>query len=135
MKIYAVRDRLIDYFLQPFVGNTDKQIMASLAIYINNRENTDALAQAPQHFELWRLGEVLEDGQIIAYKEFLADCSTLIRATTDPRNTTAEQTDQARTPDLATERRTHTPSQSEGDSRTKPRDLPDAAQTAPGARE
>lgn len=80
MKLYAVRDRLIDYFMTPFAADNDKQVLASLATAINNRENLDAIAKTPHHFEIWRIGEVDEEGHIHARKELLADCSSLIRA-------------------------------------------------------
>lgn len=79
MKVYAIRDRMLDFYNQPFVGPNDKAVMASVAQHINNPGATDAIAQAPQHFELYALGEILEDGQLVARKEFLGDCSSLIR--------------------------------------------------------
>lgn len=78
MKIYAVRDRLIGYFLPPFIGPSDNQVKASLAEMING-EGKHAIQQAPHHFELHRLGEVTEDGHVTESREFLADCSSLIR--------------------------------------------------------
>lgn len=80
MRIYAIRDRLIDYFLPPFIAHHDHAVLASISAQIGKGETNDVLAQAPHHFELWRLGEVQEDGHINANREFIADCSTLIRA-------------------------------------------------------
>lgn len=79
MKIYAVRDRLIDYFLQPFVGPDDKNVLAAIANDVNKLEATSAIAQAPHHFEIWELGEVDQEGHITPKLNFLADCSSLIR--------------------------------------------------------
>lgn len=79
MKIYAVRDRLIDYFMQPFIGPDDKNVLASVARLINQGEVTSDIAQAPHQFEVWKLGEIGEDGHITAEKAYLADCSSLIR--------------------------------------------------------
>jgi len=79
MKIYAIRDRLIDYYMQPFLGPDDKNVLASVARLINQGEITSDIAQAPHHFEVWGLGEVQEDGTITAHRELLADCSSLIR--------------------------------------------------------
>lgn len=79
MKIYAIKDRLIDYFMQPFFGPDDKNVFASVARLVNEGELTSDIAQAPHHFEIWRLGEINEEGHIEAKREFLADCSSLIR--------------------------------------------------------
>lgn len=78
--IYALRDRLIDYFLKPFPGPDDKDVMHSVANAINNPENYNAVAQAPHHFEIWKLCTIDEKGQASGQPSFLADCSTLIRA-------------------------------------------------------
>lgn len=81
MKIYAVRDRLVDYYMQPFVGQTDKQVLAALAATINNKEQTSAIQAAPHHFEIWTLGEVDEEtGRITPKLELLADAASLIRS-------------------------------------------------------
>lgn len=79
MNIYAIRDRLIDYFQQPFVGPDDKNVLASVARLINNGEITSDIAQAPHHFEVWRLGQVTEDGHLVPGRELLQDCAALIR--------------------------------------------------------
>lgn len=79
MKIYAIRDRLIDYFQQPWAAPGDKEVMTAIAAAINNGENNSAIAQAPHHFEIWRIGEVDEQGHITPSREFLGDCSSLIR--------------------------------------------------------
>jgi len=78
MKLYAVRDRLIDYFMTPFVAPSDKQVLASLAELING-ENAHAITQAPHHFEIWRIANLSEDGRIEEAREFLADAASLIR--------------------------------------------------------
>lgn len=80
MKIYAIKDRLIEYFQQPFVGPTDKQVQAAISVAINNPEAMNALSQAPHHFELWQLGEIDEEtGRITPRQELVCDCSVLVR--------------------------------------------------------
>lgn len=96
MKIYAVRDRMIDYFLQPFAAPDDKNVLAAIARQVNHQESTDAIAQTPHHFEIWRLGQVEEDGTLTPGKEFIADASSLIRG--GVRGATE---DQPRAPTLA----------------------------------
>lgn len=80
MKIYAIRDRLIDYYMTPFAAPSEKDVLASLAQTINTGDLNSAIAQAPHHFELWQLGLVTEDGHLTPQRQFLADCSSLIRA-------------------------------------------------------
>lgn len=91
MKIYAVRDRLLDYFQQPFVGAGDPHVKAALARLINDQEATQDVAQAPQHFEVWSLGEITEDGHITARRELVCDCSSLIRRGVRAAGTTGPQ--------------------------------------------
>lgn len=80
MKIYAIRDRLIDYFLMPFAAPGDKEVMSALSKRVNYGQTEDDVCQAPHHFELWKLGEVLEDGTLTPKKELICDCSSLVRA-------------------------------------------------------
>lgn len=80
MNIYALRDRLIDYYLTPFAAPNDKEVLASLANVINRPGATDGISQAPHHFELWQIGQVLEDGSIEPTKVLITDCSSLVRA-------------------------------------------------------
>jgi len=82
--IYAIRDRLIDYFQTPFVAAGDKQVMASLATLINDKEATHAVAQAPHHFEIWKIGTITEDGYLTPTRQLLADCASFVRR--DVRN-------------------------------------------------
>lgn len=79
MNIYAVRDRLIDYYMQPFVGPNEKEVMAALARTVNNTEDTNGIAQAPHHFELWELGKVDEEGNLTPTRRLVCDCASLIR--------------------------------------------------------
>ena len=79
MKIYAIKDRLIDYFMQPFVGPDDKSVLASVARLVNQGEVTSDIAQAPHQFEVWTLGIVQEDGTLTPERQYLADCASLIR--------------------------------------------------------
>lgn len=87
MKIYAIRDRLIDYFMQPFVGPDDKSVLASVARLVNQGEVTSDIAQAPHQFEVWTLGIIQEDGTITPERGYLGDCSSLIRRDIRPTGT------------------------------------------------
>lgn len=80
MKLYAIRDRLLDYFLQPFIGPSDNQVKSAVADNINNEESNHAISQAPNQFELWRLAEIDEKtGQVGGEREYICDCTSLIR--------------------------------------------------------
>lgn len=84
MKIYAIRDRLVDYFMTPFAAPETKPVMAALATTINSGDHSD-IATNPHHFELWQLGQVQEDGHITPSREFICDLSSLIRPGVRPR--------------------------------------------------
>lgn len=79
MRIFAIRDRLLDYFMTPFAAPESKAVMASLSNMINNPETADAIAQAPHHYEIWQLGVVNEDGHITAEQTLICDCASLVR--------------------------------------------------------
>lgn len=79
MKIYAIRDRLLNYFMQPFAGPEDKAVLAAIARTINTGDPTSDIVQAPHHFEVWRLAKVTEDGHIEEDRELIADAASLIR--------------------------------------------------------
>ncbi|QXP08239.1 MAG: nonstructural protein [Arizlama microvirus] len=79
MNIYAIRDRLLDYYMQPFAGPEDKAVLAAVARTINTQENMSDIAQAPHHFEVWRIGKVTTDGHIQQDRELIADCASLVR--------------------------------------------------------
>jgi len=78
VKIYALRDRLLNYFLAPFAAPGDLEVLGSVSNLVANGD-TQGLQQAPHHFEVWRLGEVTADGNIVASKELLAGCESLVR--------------------------------------------------------
>lgn len=80
MNIYAIRDRLIDYYMRAFSAPDDKDVLASIAATINEGDPNSALAKSPHHFEIWRLGKVTEDGDLRPGKELIADCSSLVRS-------------------------------------------------------
>lgn len=78
MKIYALRDRFLDYYLDPVTQHDDKAALQAVSTHVSGDLN-DAIQSAPHHFELWRLGKV-ENGHVIPEKEFLADVHSLVRA-------------------------------------------------------
>lgn len=80
MKMYAVRDRLVDYFLQPFFAPSDAQALSAVAMTVNDQESKHAITLHPEHFEVWRLAELDENtGQIGGNREFLQDAASLFR--------------------------------------------------------
>lgn len=81
MKIYAIKDQLINYFMTPFAAPGDKEVMAAIAAHVNHQTGvSDALSEAPHHFQIWQLGNVTEDGHIEPGLELVCDCASLIRA-------------------------------------------------------
>lgn len=81
MKLYAIRDRMLDYYMHPWAAPDDKQAMAGIATQVNNPD-AGPISQAPQHFELWELGTINETGDITAQKTIICNCANLIRTET-----------------------------------------------------
>lgn len=79
LKLYAIRDRLIGYFMQPFPGPSDHQVKAAVATNVNNGGD-HAINQAPHQFELWRLAGIDEEtGKVTGDPEYLCELASLIR--------------------------------------------------------
>lgn len=79
MKIYALYDNHLGYFQKPFLAEDDKQVLAALAQTINNGDTTNAIAQAPQDFELYTLGEIDQDAVVKVEQAKIANLNSLIR--------------------------------------------------------
>jgi len=79
MKLYAIRDKLISYYMTPFAAPNDKDVLAGIANAVNNLEENSAISKAPHHFEIWCLGEVTEDGHLEVNKYLVADANSLVR--------------------------------------------------------
>jgi len=75
---------MLDYFQDPFVAPNDYNVMASVANVINNSEVQSAIAQAPHHFEIWRIATVDDQGHIHESRDFIADASSLVRTGREP---------------------------------------------------
>lgn len=79
MKIFAIRDRLLDYYQRPMVFDRAPDLMAALAKAINSTEGENEIQQAPEQFELWQLGEVDDQGNLKAERQLIINCASLIR--------------------------------------------------------
>lgn len=77
MKIYAVYDRKIEYFMQPFAAPDAKAVLSGIAREVNTKDST--IAQAPYDFEIWELGVMDENGYINPNKTLIANCAMLVR--------------------------------------------------------
>lgn len=78
MKIIAIKDRLVDYFQVPMVVHREQDVYAAIAKDLNGEAQSE-IAHAPDHFEIWLLGELGEQGVITPRREFLISCNSLIR--------------------------------------------------------
>lgn len=77
-KFYSIRDRLVDYFQQPFVGPNDKAVMAAMSKHLS--EGNDAICHTPHQFELWTLAQFDEEtGDVTKEKQLICTCDSLIR--------------------------------------------------------
>lgn len=95
MKLYSVRDTLLNYYLTPFMGHDDHDVMAALAQIVNNGALHEPIHIAPNNFEIWSLAEVDNQGNVKAEKTLIANCNSLIRRgirqTSEPSNDQAQQ--------------------------------------------
>lgn len=128
MRIFAVRDRLIDYYMQPFAAPGVKDVLAALANQVNTENQGNAIYQAPHHFEVWQLGIVSEDGHITPEREFIADLSSLVRA--GVRQTGQPGARQVEGPATASQ---DAPGVRRGDPGANPGTVPNAPHATPGA--
>lgn len=117
MKIYAVRDRLIDYFQQPFAAIGDHEVQAAISQQISSGD-PNAISQAPQHFELWILAIVQENGHIEPHRELVCEISSLVR-----RNVREGGTQGGPKPPETAPERTRTTKGPRGSGRTKNRPI------------
>lgn len=128
MRIYCVRDRLVNYYMRPFFLEDDKAAMAAIAQIVNGGDPNNAVAQAPHQFEIWRLGEINETGDVKPEKEYLGDASGLIReGIRDLTHRIPGSLPRAITPD----RSTGAPGGDREGTRTLPSAPPHKARTAP----
>lgn len=79
MKIYAIYDRMIGYYQQPFIAHNDKHVLAALATTINSEDPQNAIAQAPHQFDLYEIATIEEDLEIKAEKKFITTLDSLNR--------------------------------------------------------
>lgn len=78
MKLFAIRDRLIDHFRQPFTAHTVGEVQSAVAAQLNTGDALD-WQQAPHHFELWELAEVTEKGHITETRVLICTLDSLVR--------------------------------------------------------
>lgn len=81
MNLYALRDRMIDYYIQPFAAPGDNEVIAAIAQRVNTQGDPDAISQAPHHFQIWKLAEFnQETGHLTGEPKLIAECAGLIRS-------------------------------------------------------
>jgi len=70
----------MDYYMSPFPAPGDAQVKAAISIQLHNEGAQSAINQAPHQFEIWRLAKIdTETGHITESREYLCDCSSIIR--------------------------------------------------------
>jgi len=80
MIICAIRDRMLDYFQPPVCVNRIQDLMAAIAKGINDHGATQhEIGQAPDHYELWKIGEVDDQGNVHANREYITNCASFVR--------------------------------------------------------
>lgn len=81
MKLYAIQDLVLEYFLAPFAAADDNQAMGGLATLVNTENSDDPVSKSPQDFVLWQVATCDDQGNINADKRKLRNAATLIRRT------------------------------------------------------
>lgn len=80
LKIFSIRDRMLDYFQVPVVVNREQDLAAAIARGVNSEgEDRNEIALAPDHYELWQIGEVDDQGNLTSKREFRFNCASLVR--------------------------------------------------------
>lgn len=80
MKIFAIRDRMLDYYQRPIFAERKADVVSAIAMAINQGEKND-FCQTPEHFEVWELGELdIETGKIESKQTIITNCASLIRS-------------------------------------------------------
>lgn len=79
MKLFSLRDNLINYFMTPFCAPSEREAMAAVSAAVNREGSDDAIAATPSHFELWELGSVDPEGVVTASKQLVCSCNSLKR--------------------------------------------------------
>lgn len=81
MKIYALKDRFLNYYLAPFIGESQQQVIAAVAMLITTGGEQHAISQAPHHFEIWELADFDEQtGELnTSTRNLVIDCSSIVR--------------------------------------------------------
>ena len=77
MKLFAIRDRMLDYFQAPVAVTREQDFFQAVSRNVNGEGNE--LAQAPDHYEIWQVAEIDDQGHITAKREFIGNCSRYIR--------------------------------------------------------
>jgi len=78
VKIYAIHDRLIEFWMRPFAAPDAKEVMHSLATQVNTND-VNPISQAPHHFDLYELGHVDDTGHLKPERKLICTLSSLIR--------------------------------------------------------
>nr|QJB20024.1 MAG: nonstructural protein [Microvirus sp.] len=101
--IIAIYDVMIEYFMTPNVLPDEATALSSISAEISSPDAKNPIASAPHQFQVWKLGEIDDKGNIKPHKELICDCHTLIRPRRD-----ATQSSDATTPAAAGDRKAGT---------------------------
>lgn len=80
MKIYSIKDIMLEYFQTPFCAENTNEVMASLSNLVNRIGENHVYAQAPHHYQLWQVGLFTDDGHLSPEREHICDLNSLIRS-------------------------------------------------------
>ena len=81
-QIFMVRDDVSDSYLKPFIVPSEAVLVRSFAMHIADAAAEDPLAQYPEHYSVWHVGEVdFVSGELsVVPRRFVGNVETLVRA-------------------------------------------------------
>ena len=81
-QIFMVRDDVSDSYLKPFIVPSEAVLVRSFAMHIADAAAEDPLAQYPEHYSVWHVGEVdFVSGELsVVPRRFVGNVETLVQA-------------------------------------------------------
>lgn len=77
--VVAIKDLMINYFMTPVICDNEKQALAGISAEISRENNLNPIACVPDQFQVWKLGEIDHEGNLIPGQELLCTANTLVR--------------------------------------------------------
>jgi len=132
--LYAIRDRMLDYYQRPVFSDRKSDFVAAVANAINTGGTND-FCQTPEHFEIWELGSFnVETGQLEGKQTIITNCASLVRNGVRHERTSPPAAT-PRAPGQSTGAPRHAPRDGGTEARPVPQPVPGASSNAQAPRQ